>query len=157
MNLVAKPQRLYVQWLKGFFRWQERRAVIEWSADDVISLHEVVQDGGADRPLFSIPARDLVRATFTIGFMRLFLPDGRSFHVGLAAAIPADLDGEDVGAYRQRVKARGVADQAWWQRELEAAGVPVKVRAGKWFAGVVIGTTVAIVAGATLLVLVVGT
>ncbi|KRC64322.1 hypothetical protein ASE12_05790 [Aeromicrobium sp. Root236] len=121
----------------------------------MITLHEIVE-GQPDRPIFSVPARELVRATLTIGFLRLFLPDGRTFHLGLAAALPAPADDEDVETYVRRTSGRGVADDMWWQHELQAAGVPLKVRGGRWFTGVVIGATVAIVVAAALLVIVVG-
>lgn len=158
MTAISKPQDLYLPWLKGHFRWQERLARVEWSADDIITLHEVRRnEGQPDRLLFSIPARDVVRATSTIGYLRLHLPDGRNFHLGLRASIPTPAEAESIKEYSDRAKATGVADGAWWREQLQAAGVPVKHRGGKWFTGVVIGTTVAIVAGATLLVLLVGT
>jgi hypothetical protein len=157
MTATSKPQRLYLSWLKGHFRWQQRLALIEWSTDDVISLHAVeYKPSETHRLLFSIPARELIRVTFTIGYLRMFLPDGRTFHVGLGGSYPARLDGEELDTFTDRAKASGVGDEAWWRQQFEAAGVPATYRGGKWFAAVVVAATVAIVAAALILVLAVG-
>ena len=157
MTATRKPQRFLVPWLKGRFRWQERLARIEWSADDVVTMTEVTTaEGEPDTLIFSVPARDFVRANLTIGYLRLFLGDGRNVQLNVQTSVAVPEDGDTVESYAERAQGHGVAAPEWWMENLQAAGVPVRVRGSKWFTGVVIGTTVGIVAAATVLVLLVG-
>lgn len=139
MPTIRKPQHVQLNWLDGHLSGQERFVNLKWSADDVVTLTQ-----NPDTVLFSVPARDITRATLTTHYLRLHV-GRRSYSLDLRSSTLHWQEGDTEYSYAHREKNQGVPDPTWWVDQLKAAGVPVKVRGPNWTVGVVAASVLVIV------------